>query len=204
MKKSMKKSKDVRKFSLKEHYVKSWSYIKESKNFIFLIIGFFVFSALIGFFVPASDLVTGKILEFIEDILSRTEGMNQVQLISFIFLNNLEASFVGFASGILLGIIPMIVTLANGYVVGFVSKMSVDAEGVVSLWRLLPHGIFELPALFISLGLGLKFGSFIFQKNKEESFRAFLVNSLRVFVFIVIPLLIIAAIIEGSLIALSI
>ena len=35
------------------------------------------------------------------------------------------------------------------------------------LFRLLPHGIFELPAIFISLGLGLRFGMFIFQKEKE-------------------------------------
>ena len=68
------------------------------------------------------------------------------------------------------------------------------------LWRIFPHGIFELPAVFISLGLGLKLGTFIFQRNKLKAFAEFFWNSLRVFLFIVLPLLIIAAIIEGSLI----
>jgi len=68
------------------------------------------------------------------------------------------------------------------------------------MWRLVPHGIFELPAIFISLGIGLKFGTFIFQKNKSESFRRYLWNSLQLFVLIIMPLLIAAAIIEGALI----
>jgi len=50
------------------------------------------------------------------------------------------------------------------------------------------------------LGMGLKFGTFFFQKNKMDSFKEYLLNSLRVFVFIVIPLLLIAAFIEGTLI----
>ena len=90
--------------------------------------------------------------------------------------------------------------ILNGYLVGFVASMAVGSGGVIVLWRILPHGIFELPAVFISLGLGLKFGTFIFQKKILESFRRFLWNSLRVFLLIVLPLLIIAAIIEGCLI----
>jgi len=71
------------------------------------------------------------------------------------------------------------------------------------LWRILPHGIFELPAVFIALGMGLKFGGFIFQKEKIKSLREYFWNSLRVFLFVVLPLLIIAGIIEGTLIFFS-
>ena len=42
--------------------------------------------------------------------------------------------------------------------------------------------------------------NFIFEKNKAESFRNFLWNSIRIFLCIIVPLLIIAAIIEGFLI----
>jgi stage II sporulation protein M len=66
--------------------------------------------------------------------------------------------------------------------------------------NLLPHGIFELPAIFISFGMGLKFGTFLFYKEKMKKFAEFFSNSLRVFVFVILPLLVIAAIIEGSLI----
>ena len=50
------------------------------------------------------------------------------------------------------------------------------------------------------VGLGIKFGTFIFKKNKKDAFKEYLINCLRVFIFVIIPLLIIAAIIESSLI----
>jgi len=69
----------------------------------------------------------------------------------------------------------------------------------LTLWKLFPHGIFELPAVFISLALGMKLGTFIFQKKKMNSFKDYLWNSFRIFIFVVIPLLVIAAFIEGYL-----
>jgi len=118
----------------------------------------------------------------------------------FIILNNAKSSFLGVFFGFIYGLFPLIITLVNGYILGVVSQMSVGQGGFVVLWQLLPHGIFELPAIFISLGLGLKFGTFIFQKDKSKSFKNYLINSLKVFFLIVLPLLIVAGIIEGILI----
>jgi len=188
------------KFDLKKEYKDSWSYLKESKNFIFFITGIFFVFALIGFFVPASENFTKIILDFIEKLLEQTKGMSPGELIKFIFLNNLQASFFGLIFGTVLGIFPVLATIANGYVLGFVGAMSVEAGNIFVLWRILPHGIFELPAVFISLGLGLKLGSFIFRKEKGKFFRECFWSSLRVFFFVVVPLLVIAAIIEGFLI----
>ena len=196
----MKKQKN--KFSLKNQYKKSWNYLKKCKNFIWAIVGIFVVFMLIGIFVPAPDFLVEKIMEFIREILAKTEGMSQFEMISFIFLNNLQSSFSGLIFGFIFGIVPVIGAVANGYVLGFVAKVSISEAGILSLWRIFPHGIFELPAVFISLGLGLKFSSFIFQKKKYKSFKEFLSEGLRVFVFIVLPLLIIAGIIEGTLIVL--
>ena len=190
----------MKKINLKQEYAKSWKYLKESQKFIWFIVVFFLIMVLIGFFVQPSEILSEKILELIKELLEKTQNMSKGELIGFIFLNNLQSSFIGMVSGFLFGIFPLISTIANGYLLGFVSRLSVDAEGLLSLWRILPHGIFELPAVFISLGLGLKFGTFLFQKNKSESFKDFLWNSIRVFLTIVIPLLIIAGIIEGSLI----
>jgi stage II sporulation protein M len=200
----MKKRADKKnKFSLKEQYSQSWNYIRSSRNFIYsVIILFFVF-ALIGFFVPAPEEFSKIILEYLKEILGETEGLSQVGLIKFIFLNNIQSSFAGMIFGFLFGIFPLIATVFNGYVVGFVSSIAVEQGGIITLLDLLPHGIFELPAIFISLGLGLKFGTFLFQKNIKKSFNNFFIESMRVFVFVILPLLIIAAVIEGSLIALN-
>jgi stage II sporulation protein M len=119
----------------------------------------------------------------------------------FIFFNNLKSSFFGMSFGILFGIFPILVTIFNGYLLGFVSAFSVAGGGVLSLWKLLPHGIFELPAIFLSLGLGLRLGTLVFQKNKQKFLKENILRSLKIFLLIVIPLLIIAAIIEASLVA---
>ncbi len=170
--------------------------------------------------------------------------MSQLELTNFIFLNNLQSSFFGLIFGVLFGIFPLIATVVNGYLLGFIASMSVEGEGFLILLRILPHGIFELPAIFISLALGLKLGinlivnlikyyfpdisnlmlvllitlsilllplSFLFylvllivdlklRKRIVPQYKSILWSSIRVFLFIIIPLLIIAAIIEGTLI----
>jgi|TARA_Y100000034_G_scaffold102405_1_gene127250 stage II sporulation protein M len=187
-------------FNFIEEYKKSWNFIKESKNFIYSVIGIFFVFSLIGFFITAPAIIAEQILKFIEELLLKTQGMGHFELIKFIFFNNVQSSFFGMIFGVFLGIFPIVAVIANGYMLGFVASLVVNSEGISVLWRLFPHGIFELPAIFISLGLGLKIGTFIFQKKKLESLKKYFLNSLRVFLFIILPLLIIAAIVEGSLI----
>jgi len=197
-----KRKKNRKKGFFRKRYEESIKYVKESKNFIYSIIIIFLFFAFIGFFIPAPPLLEKRILEFIEELLAKTQGMSPRELITFIFFNNLQSSFLGMLFGVFLGIFSVITTLANGYLLGFVAAKIVGAEGIIVLWKLFPHGIFELPALFISLGLGLKLGSFVFQKNKFETLRNYLKKSIQAFIFLIVPLLVIAAIIEGILISL--
>ena len=196
----MRKKQKNKKNFFKENYVQSWKYIKESRHFIYSIIILFLFFVILGFFFPVPENISAYIMEFIGELLRKTEGMSSGELIKFIFLNNIQGSFFGMIFGILLGIFPLISVVANGYLLGFVAAESVQSHGILILWRLVPHGILEIPALFISLGLGLRLGVFIFQKNKLKSLQKYVWESLRVFLFVIIPLLIIAAIIEGSFI----
>ncbi|HLC87073.1 MAG TPA: stage II sporulation protein M [Candidatus Nanoarchaeia archaeon] len=197
MKKKIRYSK---KFSLKEEYLKNWDFLKESKKFIYFVVLFFIIFFFIGFFLPAPESLNKWILEFVSGLLEKTENMGFLELFGFILLNNMQSGFFSMMLGSFFGILPLLSIIANGYLVGFVSSMAVQEAGFNSLWRLFPHGIFELPAVFISFGLGIKFGTFIFKKNKKDAFKEYLINCLRVFIFVIIPLLIIAAIIESSLI----
>jgi len=184
----------------KKNYRESFSYIKDSRNFIYSVIIIFLFFFFVAFFIQTPAFLEERILEFIRELLGKTEGMSYLELISFIFSNNLQSSFMGLFFGVILGVFPVLTTLANGYLLGFVAERTIEGEGIFILWRLFPHGIFELPALFISIGLGLKLGTFIFEKNKLKALSTYLLKSLKVFFFIVIPLLILAAIIETTLI----
>jgi len=197
MKKKVKKNK----FNLKEEYQKSFGYLRDCKYFIYIIVAMFFIFALIGFFVPIPEFISEQLLNLMNELIEKTRGMSGKELIVFIFLNNLQSSFFGMMGGFFIGIFSILTTILNGYLLGFASLIVVGEGGFSVLLKLLPHGIFELPAIFISLGLGLKFGTFIFQNNIWKSFKAFFWNSLRVFAFVVLPLLIIAAIIEGILIS---
>lgn len=193
--------KQRKKFSLKEQYSKSWQYIKESKKFIFLVIILFFAFAFIGFLVPVPNFIAQQISSYIKELVAQTQGLSQIQLILFILFNNVKSSFLGWILGVLFGIFPVFVTLSNGYLLGFVANQSASVSGAIVLLKLLPHGIFELPAIFISLGMGIKFGAALFNKKKGILKQNFL-DALRAFILVVIPLLIVAAIIEGSLIVL--
>jgi uncharacterized membrane protein SpoIIM required for sporulation len=93
-----------------------------------------------------------------------------------------------------------------------VINQSVAIEGPLIIWRLFPHGIFEIPAVLISVSLGLRLGMFLFFWKSEveevkgvevgiwSEFKKWLMQSLRIFIFVVVPLLVIAGIIEGILI----
>jgi stage II sporulation protein M len=184
---------------LKDNYKKSFNYIKECKEKIYLgLILFFIFG-LLGFFFPY--FFEQEILEFIKNVSEKTIGMNVLETILFIFFNNLKACFVSIIFGFFFGLIPIIITITNAYLIGFVSRKVVSQEGFFVLWKLLPHGIFELPAFFLSIGLGINLGMSFFRKgdswkNLKNTFR----ETSRVFVFVILVLLIIAATIEGLLV----
>src|SRR3989339_98474 len=104
-----------KKFNLKKEFNKSLNYIKESKNFIYIVIGIFFFFAFIGFFIPTPDSISEQLLKFIQELMEKTAGMNQWELIQYIFLNNLQSSFFGLVLGVFFGIFPIITTIVNGY-----------------------------------------------------------------------------------------
>ncbi len=225
----------------RKNFKESLNYLRDSKNYIyFIILVFFVF-LIFAFIFPVPESFTKIIDSFIEDLLSQTKEMSYSELAWFIFSNNLQSSFFGMIYGIVLGIFSIITASANGYLLGYVAFEVIKAESAFVLWRILPHGIFELPALFISLGLGLKLGfwlisepvKFYWKKNSAMSFLLVLFylpviivaliynkklrkvmkkrynvfsqdffRSLKSFLFIVLPLLILAAIIEAGLIIL--
>ncbi len=186
-----------------KNFQQSLDYLpKIKKHFVFSLILFLVITAL-GFFFPI--FFEKEILKLIEELIKLTAGMNTLELISFIIFNNLKSALFAMILGIFFGIIPIGVIIINAYVLGFVANKTVLAKGTFVLWRLFPHGIFEIPAVLISTALGMKLGFFLFsrhEKNKTKEFWKWIKDVLRVFLLVVIPLLVIAGIIEGLLIGL--
>ncbi len=176
----------------------AFSYLKDSRNYIFLGVGLFLLAGIIAFFVPSMFTFFDPLLK---KLYEGIEGLSPIELIWFIFKNNVSSAFSALIFGVVFGIIPVINAVTNGALIGYVFSRVSAQQGLLSFWKLLPHGVFELPAIFISIGLGIKLGMFIFEKDKKKAFVSRVVNSMIIFLVVVIPLLVIAAIIEGLLIA---
>ncbi len=184
-----------------DNYRITGSYILDSKNYILFIILLFLISSLIGVIYP--EIFKESIKNFLSELFNKVKDYDFFRLVFFIIKNNVLSALSSLVFGIFFGIFPLVTSIANGYVLGFVAGMSAQIAGPSVILRLLPHGIFELPAIFISLGLGLRLGLSIFIKGDKNKFRDNFISSVKVFLFWVVPLLIIAGIIEAALIVLS-
>lgn len=131
-----------------------------------------------------------------------------------LFKNNLFACALCMG----LGIIPILyfpawALLSNamlmGAVLAFGSISGTMSMGKALVFGMLPHGIFELPAIFLSVAMGLtlckRFSFAIFgmkrrtksgQIIEEEKILAMLNRMAKIFVTVVIPLLVMAALVE--------
>lgn len=164
------------------NYKLSLKTLKNAKNYIWVAIILFFSFALIGFLFPV--FFQEQIFGIIKELIKQTEGLDTWNMIRFIFINNLKSSFFAIFCGVLFGLIPLSILVINGYFLGFVANKIIASEGVLVLWRLFPHGIFELPAVLISIGFGLRLGMFWFAaKNKSRALLAFITT---IFCFLII------------------
>jgi stage II sporulation protein M len=113
---------------------------------------------------------------------------NSIELLVFIFLKNASSAFFAIVFGFLFGLVPAFGAAFNGIAVGAVLNLN-----PLNFFKLLPHGIFELSAIFIAWGLGIWCAGGLFH-SPPISFR--IKRSLNIYLSIIVPLLIIAAIVE--------
>jgi len=78
---------------------------------------------------------------------------------SAIMTNNLSVAFTTFAAGIAGGVGTLYFIAFNGLLIGVVGMACALAGMSLSLWSFVaPHGVLELPAIFIAGGAGLRLG----------------------------------------------
>jgi len=76
-----------------------------------------------------------------------------------IFLNNAFVSLLFLVLGLAFGVLPVLFIAFNGYIVGVISHIVAQERGLLFIFlALLPHGIVELPMVFLSAGIGLRLG----------------------------------------------
>jgi len=119
---------------------------------------------------------------------------------SQIMTNNISVSFVAFAYGITAGAGTVLFMVFNGLLMGVVGTACWLNNMSLSLWSFVaPHGVLELPAIFIAGGAGLRIAQgmlFPGTLSRQDSLAKAGGEAVRLLVGI-IPILVVAGLIEG-------
>ena len=122
------------------------------------------------------------------------------QASSAIMTNNLSVSFMAFAAGITAGIGTLYLLFFNGMMIGVIGTACVTYGMSVPLWSFVsPHGVLELPTIFIAGGAGLRLArALLFPGllSRRDSLAVGGTEAVRLLVG-VIPMLIVAGTIEA-------
>ncbi|MCD6467400.1 MAG: stage II sporulation protein M [Methanomicrobia archaeon] len=184
--------------------------LKRNKGFILVGVILFVIGGIAGYTVylnnpDLANLEGSSIFSGLEQKISFFQNLNILGKIIFIFLNNLLVALISVFLGAILGLFPIFIALMNGFVVGIVAGKVLESNGIgYLLVGLVPHGIFEIPAILIAIGLGLKFGYLIIstiisillgKSTKDNEFKLF-IRELKPAFKIILILLCIGAFVE--------
>jgi stage II sporulation protein M len=121
----------------------------------------------------------------------------------FIFIKNVVTLLFSFIFSPLLVIVPVATLFLNGWILGLVSAMVTQQQSLgFVLAGILPHGVIELPALFIGEAASLSFGITaviaLFKKEKRGLFLPSLRQNL-IYLGLALALMLPAAAIETYL-----
>ena len=200
----------VRKFSLRdlaEFFLYGFpGLLKNYKWFVMSSFGVFAAGFLLSLLMVLSN--DGNALLFIPQQLA--EGVkggnmgggdwNYPLMSSYIMTNNISVALRAFVFGITLGIGTMYVLFFNGAMLGALTALVYLYSRPVEYWSLiLPHGIIELAAIFISGAAGLMIAKSILLPGDYSRKHSLILGSKRAISLIagVILMLVIAGIIEG-------
>lgn len=190
-------------------------YIKElpvalAKNSKVILISFLIFTAGFIFSFAFTWLNSKNAHVFLPDNFIQNinfdnkgaEGWNHPVMSGLIITNNVRVALLCFAYGISLGIGTIYVLIANGFVLGSLSALVMQHGDSFIYWsRILPHGIIELTAIFISGAAGLKIGYGFIRPGLYRRVDALVIAGREALILMgaVVPMLLIAGVIEGFL-----
>jgi stage II sporulation protein M len=124
-----------------------------------LVIGMLIPWVFPGTITPFFNFITG----IFKQVLPEEEFRATWYTAYVVFEQNFKAALLALFLGGIVGIVPFISITGNFFVVGFMLSSFLKKNiitGLVFVLALLPHGIFEIPALLIGAALGVRLGFF--------------------------------------------
>ena len=179
---------------------KDLEYLRSSWKYILIAAGIFIISFMAGLLVSLQDLgLSENYLEMLKNSFGWIKNLNPIAIMLVIFLNNALKSLLSLVLGAGFGLIPVLFVGGNGLLLGLLVNLVLKQEGLLFvLAAILPHGIIELPMILISAGLGLRLGYFMYIsiRGEKTDMRFELIESLWIYLRIIMPLLFVSAMIE--------
>jgi stage II sporulation protein M len=134
------------------------------------------------------------------DLAASLDSLPPIGIFGLIFIRNISVLLISIAFSPFFCLVPSLALLVNGWVIGLVSVAVLQEKSLGYLLAgLLPHGILELPALFMGEAVAFSFGTAVvlafFRKEKREMLIPGLKKDLR-YLGIAFALLLAAAVIE--------
>ncbi|MBP2678804.1 MAG: protein of unknown function transrane [Deltaproteobacteria bacterium] len=172
------------------------------KPYILVLTLIFAASFLAGTMAPPA--IRQQMGEVFQAVVGNYQGLAGGMLFFNILVQNVMATIFVILSGTVVGIIPTFAISSNGFGLGVLYRQASDASGYSkAALKVLPYGVFEIPALLIAASYGLWLGVMVVRRmrGKEPALlRIHMEHAFRRYFAIVFPLLIVAAAIETTLI----
>jgi stage II sporulation protein M len=172
-----------------------WTYLAASV--LLFGLGSLIGTATIFYFPGIADQLAASLAGFVKIF----RDLTPLQLAGAIFFNNAIKTLLVIALGILFGAITVLFLIVNGAALGIVFYLSIQSRGRwLSLLVLLPHGILELPAVLLGTSIGLMLGRHSVNRllgKAQTSLGSELVRAFYFFMAVIIPLLLMAALVEA-------
>lgn len=167
----------------------------------FLFITLVFFGALFAGYISSANFpsMANTLMEGFSSRFAPLMDMPPIFIMLGIFLNNAFVSLLFLVLGLALGILPVLFIAFNGYIIGVIAHVVSQERGLFFiLLALLPHGIVELPMVFLSAGIGLRLGHQVFDAliGRPTEIKKEFKEGLRFYFRWILPLLFLAAIVE--------
>jgi stage II sporulation protein M len=175
------------------------AYLRSIRVYIVLSVMIFALTAVMGYFAAGlnSELAASMLQEL--EMLKWIMDQPPIMIMIIIFLKNFMACVMSSLLGLGLGLLPLLVVVTNGFMLGIVSYNVIQKAGPLYLMAgILPHGIIELPVVLVSIAVGFRLGYLVALSIFGE--KADIVKETKMAVHLLIyrimPLLLLAAFIE--------
>jgi len=195
---------------MKQFYREEWKWFKEKYLKIFiLVLIVFISIALLShlILVKNPEQAQKKLADLAKNLLKKIPlHASGFKLCFAIFVNNSKVSLLSILFGLIPFIfLPILSATANGFSVGVISSASYikGFDFGFFLIALGPHGAFELPAILYAVSIGVYLSFQVSKRilfgpdNSDEPFLLLLKRIFKTWVGVIIPLLLVAAIIEA-------